>query len=98
MNKSCLKDNLDWLIYADYLDDQNINHFVREDLQNEKPPWHYDYFLHYGVGYNYNQIGIHCVIGGYGTENVGSVGGGHLVGVTHNGFCVGFSGCRVGGL
>jgi hypothetical protein len=37
-------DDIDWLIYADYLDDQNINHFIREDLQYiEEIIWDYEY-------------------------------------------------------
>jgi hypothetical protein len=41
MNTNYLETDLDWLIYADYLDDQGVNHFIREDLQDKDPPWIY---------------------------------------------------------
>jgi hypothetical protein len=43
MNTNCLETDLDWLIYADYLDDQGINHFIREEEPSE-PPWTWEYW------------------------------------------------------
>jgi hypothetical protein len=77
MNKSYLKDNIDWLIYADYLDDQNINHFIREDLQKEEIPWDYEYRTISFVGVSgFGSVGG----GGVGFAGVG-VGGFAVVGV-----------------
>jgi hypothetical protein len=50
MTTFCLETSLDWLIYADYLDDQGINHFIREDLQCEEVPWTYEYFDCFEIG------------------------------------------------
>jgi hypothetical protein len=69
-----MNDDIDWLIYADYLDDQNINHFIREDLQNEEIPWHHEY-----TGCGCIGGGNHLTIGSYYTagDQVGN-------GVTYN--------------
>jgi hypothetical protein len=80
MNTSCLSNTLDWLIYADYLDDQNINHFIREDLQNEEEiPWDYEYRItgFAGVG----GVGSVGSVGGVGIAVVGVVGVGGFAGV-----------------
>jgi hypothetical protein len=78
MNKSCLKDNIDWLIYADYLDDQNINHFIREDVADINTPWNFEY--------SYKGIGTIC--SGVGTGllcnvgcSAGFIGGIGMIGV-----------------
>jgi hypothetical protein len=42
MNTSCLYSDTDWLVYSDYLDDQNINHFIREDVVDVNTPWTYE--------------------------------------------------------
>jgi hypothetical protein len=39
MNTNYLETDLDWLVYADYLDDQNINHFIREEVTQAYEPW-----------------------------------------------------------
>jgi hypothetical protein len=77
INTSCFETDLDWLIYADYLDDQGINHFIREDTDTGML-WYYEYrFTPFdGVGLSYNG-GIAGISrnGGYinfGTELVGT--------------------------
>jgi hypothetical protein len=87
MNTSCLETDADWLVYADYLDEQNINHFVREDLDsslskclelvlNYKNPGSFTYF----VGSYLNCVGSLCqgvgysaIVGSMSTNNVGSI-------------------------
>jgi hypothetical protein len=67
MHTSCLYSDIDWLIYADYLDDQNINHFIREDVANLDALWCYEY--RYGV--NSSGVGAN----GVGANGVGGFGG-----------------------
>jgi hypothetical protein len=76
MNTSCLYNDTDWLIYADYLDDQNINHFIREDLQGEQILWHYEFY-----GFNFNSVGVDFGgdVGAIQTIGFSGVGGiGHV--------------------
>jgi hypothetical protein len=89
MHTSFLYNDLDWLIYADYLDDQNINYF-REDLQNDKIPWTYEYCRsgeYAGVG-DRNHIGVGAtgLIGGRGfLPNLGYIGSNGKIGAGING-------------
>jgi hypothetical protein len=78
MHTSCLYSDIDWLIYADYLDDQNINHFIREDLQKEEIPWDYEYRTTGFVGVGSVGVGVAGVgvigVGGVVVIGVGGVG------------------------
>jgi hypothetical protein len=67
MHTSCLYSDIDWLIYADYLDDQNINHFIREDIANLDALWCYEY----RNSANTTSVGINGV-GGFGDNRSGS--------------------------
>jgi hypothetical protein len=73
MNTFYLETDTDWLIYADYLDDQNINNFIREDLQNEEIPWNLEL--------KKRGVGLTCVIiGGVGSVGLTRVGSADKVG------------------
>jgi hypothetical protein len=85
MHTSCLYSDIDWFIYADYLDDQNINHFIREDLQNEEIPWTYECCsIGVGISIENDDVGI------LGHTGVGAGAG--LVGVNFNISAIGVGG------
>jgi hypothetical protein len=89
MNTNYLKDDIDWLIYADYLDDQGINHFIREEvLHQDDPSWSFDLHKDYynfkytgNVGAGTNDVGIrNDLYDGIG-EGIGAEVGGAGLGV-----------------
>jgi hypothetical protein len=81
MNTSYLENDVDWLIYADYLDDQNVNHLIREDMQcEEENLWCYEYRVGSGVDVGGVDVGVGGVDVGGGGVGGGGVGGGGVGG------------------
>jgi hypothetical protein len=66
LNKNILHSDLDWLIYSDFLEEQGINHFIREDVLNTEDLWCYEWCKN-TVGGN-NTIGA----GSYYKTGIGS--------------------------
>jgi hypothetical protein len=72
MNINCLKDDIDWFIYADYLEERGIPSIRQE--QDENIPWSYEYFPTRLVNcINFDDIGTitSCVGGGNGVVGAG---------------------------
>jgi hypothetical protein len=68
MNPNHLLSDLDWFIYSDFLDDQGINHFIKEDVLNTEDLWYWENC----------QVDVGVGIGAFLCDCVGSVGFGDV--------------------
>jgi hypothetical protein len=77
LNKNILYSDIDWLIYADFLEDQGLKeaNYIREDVLNTENLWYWEnYRIGDGDG-DGDGVGVGGVVGDGGVVG-GGVGGG----------------------